>query len=225
MADAFFIADIEYPQRDRESRMKMVIDSQQRQPPLGGLMTFQEYLALERAYPNARYEYLNGVARLMAGGRVAHDQIAFNVRVAIAIHFRSGPCHTFGENMKVLVGTFPDGSENRVMPDCTVSCDVDDRRLGNTLIRSPRIVIEVLSPSTEAIDRGEKLQAYQACPSIQEYVLVSQFAQHVKIYRRDSEGAATWSKQEYGPGETVELGSVDIAIAMDEIYQGINFEE
>ncbi len=203
----------------------MVIDSQQRQPPLGGLMTFQEYLALERAYPNARYEYLNGVARLMAGGRVAHDQITFNIRVAIAIHFRSGPCHTFGENMKVLVGTLPDGSENRVMPDCTVSCDVDDRRLGNKLIRSPRIVIEVLSPSTEAIDRGEKLNAYRACASIQEYLLISQFAQHVEVYRRDGEEATIWSKQECGPGETIELQSVDIAITMDEIYQGINFAE
>jgi Uma2 family endonuclease len=188
-------------------------------------MTFQEYLALERAYPDARYEYLNGVARLMAGGRVAHDQIAFNVRVAIAINFRSGPCHTFGENMKVLVGTLPDGSENRVMPDCTVSCDVDDRRLGNTLIRSPRIVIEVLSPGTEAIDRGEKLRAYKACASIQEYMLISQFAQHVEVYRRESEDAATWSKREYGPGESIELRSVDIAISMDEIYQGINFVE
>jgi Uma2 family endonuclease len=205
--------------------MKMVIDAQQRQPPLGGPMTFQEYLALERAYPDARYEYLHGVARLMAGGRVAHDQIAFNVRVAIAINFRSGPCHTFGENMKVLVGTLPDGSENLVMPDCTVSCDVDDRRLGNTLIRSPRIVIEVLSPSTEAIDRGEKLQAYKACASIQEYVLISQFAQHVEVYRRESEDAAMWSKQEYGLGESIELRSVDIAISMDEIYQGINFAE
>jgi Uma2 family endonuclease len=205
--------------------MKMVIDHQQRQPPSGGPMTFQEYLALERAYPSARYEYLNGVVRLMAGGSVAHDQIAFNVRVAIAINFRSGPCHTFGENMKVLVGTLPDGSENRVIPDCTISCDVDDRRLGNTLIRSPRTVIEVLSPSTEAIDRGEKLQAYQACPSVQEYLLISQFAQHVEIYRRNSEDATTWSKQEYGPGETLELQSIDIAITMDEIYQGINFAE
>jgi Uma2 family endonuclease len=205
--------------------IKMVIDSQQRQPPLGGAMTFQEYLALERAYPNARYEYLNGVARLMAGGRVAHDQIAFNARVAIAVNFRSGPCHTFGENMKVLVGTLPDGSENRVMPDCTVSCDVDDRRLGNTMIRSPRIVIEVLSPSTEATDRGDKLQAYKACPSIQEYLLISQFAQYVEIYRRDREDATIWRKQEYGPGETVELQSVDIAISMDEIYRGINFAE
>ncbi len=127
--------------------------------------------------------------------------------------------------MKVLVGKLPDGSENRVMPDCTVSCNVDDRRLGNTLIRSPRIVIEMLSPSTEAIDRGEKLQAYKAYSSIQEVLLISQFAQHVEIYRRDREDVAIWRKQEYGPGETVELQCVDIAISMDEIYQGIDFAE
>ena len=195
------------------------------QPPRGGAMSFQEFLALENRTPNARYEYLNGVARLMAGGRAAHDRIAFNTRVAIEINFRSGPCTTFGENMKVLVNVRPDGSEDRVIPDCTVSCDVDDRRPGNTLIRSPRIVIEVLSPSTEHIDRGEKLHAYQNCPDIQEYVLISQFAQHVELYRRDSEDGATWSKYEFGPGETVELHSVDVFITMDEIYKNIDFAE
>lgn len=203
----------------------MVSNPQHNPPPLGGAMTFDEFLALEQTYPYARYEYLNGVARLMAGGRVAHDQIAFNVRTAIAINFRSGPCHTFGENMKVLLGTLSDGTENRVMPDCTLSCDVDDRRLGNTLVRSPRIVVEVLSPGTEATDRREKLQAYKACPTIQEYLLVSQFSQYVELYRRDSEDATTWSKLEFGPGDTIELRSVDIFITMDEIYQGIDFAE
>jgi Uma2 family endonuclease len=86
-------------------------------------------------------------------------------------------------------------------------------------------VIEVLSPSTEAVDRGEKLQAYKACASIQEVLLISQFAQHVEIYRRGSEDATVWSKQEYGPDETIELRSVDIAIPIDEIYQGIDFAE
>ncbi len=118
-----------------------------------------------------------------------------------------------------------DGSEHRVYPDATVSCDVADRRLGNNLIRSPRIVVEVLSPSTEAIDRDEKLQAYKACSTIQEYVLISQFAQHVEIYRRDTADGTTWSKTEYGPGQTVTLSSVDVSISMDEIYRKIDFAE
>ncbi len=203
----------------------MAIHPWNEQPPYGGEMSFEEYLALEQAYPFARYEYLNGVARLMAGGRVAHDRISRNVAYAFDLNFRSGPCTTFGADMKVLVGVKPNSKENRVIPDCTVSCDVDDRRMKNTLIRSPRIVVEVLSPSTEAIDRGEKLEAYQACPTIQEYVLISQFAPHVEIYRRDSENGATWSKVEYGPGQTVDLVSVDVAISMDEIYRNIDFTE
>ncbi|SRR5258708_4393699 len=193
-------------------------------PPPGGPMNWEDYLALEQRYPAARYEYLNGVARLMAGGRAAHDRISFNVRVAIDLHFLSGPCSTFGENMKVLVGTEPNGAEDRLMPDCTVSCDVDDRRPGNTLVRSPRIVVEVLSPGTEADDRGVKLQAYQACPSIQEIVLVSQFAQHVEIYRRISEDSEEWCRPDiYGPGQAFTLESVDVEIEMHELYRQVDF--
>ncbi len=203
----------------------MVIDSRYEHPPHGGTMTFAEYLELERSTPNARYEYLNGSARLMAGTSVAHDRISFNVRTAIDLHFQAGPCTVFGVDVKVLLGVKADGSEHRVYPDATVSCDVADRRLGNNLIRSPRIVVEVLSPSTEAIDRDEKLQAYKACSTIQEYVLISQFAQHVEIYRRDTEDGTTWSKTEYGPGQIVTLSSVDVAMSMDEIYRKIDFTE
>lgn len=204
----------------------MVSDPRPNQPPSGGPMTFEEYLALERAYPNARYEYLDGVARLMTGARRAHDRIAFNIRVAIDLYFTSGPCSTFGENMKVLVGTKPNGAQNRLAPDCTVSCDVDDRRLDNKLVRSPRVVIEVLSPSSEADDRGVKLRAYKACPSIQEIVLVSQFAQHVEIYRRVSEDSPEWHAPViYEADQPVLLESVDIEISMDEIYRQIDFTE
>lgn len=194
-------------------------------PPRGGEMTFEEYLMLERTQPNAKYEYLNGMARLMAGGSRAHDRLSRNMAHAIEINFLSGPCHVSGSDLKVLIGAKPDGRENRVFPDVTVSCDVADRRRDATLVCSPRIVVEVLSPSTEAFDRGEKLDAYKACPTIQEIVLVSQFAQHIEVYRRESEDAPDWNYTIYGPRSTVELRSVDISITMDEIYQGIDFNE
>lgn len=203
----------------------MAVNPLSERPPKGGRMSFAEYRELERRTPYAKYEYLNGRARLMAGGSWAHDRISRNTANAIDINFRSGPCHVCGSDMKVLVGTRPDGSEYRVYPDVTVSCNVDDRRLDNKLIRTPRIVVEVLSPSTERIDRGEKLEAYKACPSIQEYMLISQFAPHVELYRRDSEDGTTWSKCEFGPGETIELRSVDIFIPIDEIYKKIDFNE
>jgi Uma2 family endonuclease len=195
-------------------------------PPPGGAMTWQEYLALEHMYPYARYEYLNGVARLMAGGRAAHDLIAFNMRVAIHTHFTSGPCSTFGENMKVLVGEKANGAEDRLIPDVTVSCDVDDRRPDNKLVRSPRIVVEVMSPGSEADDRGSKLVAYKACESIQEIVLISQFSQHVELYRRNGDDSDEWlGPFIYGPTQTFTLESVDVEVEMADIYRKVNLEE
>jgi Uma2 family endonuclease len=151
----------------------------------GGPMSEADYLELERTSTNARYEYIAGVAKLMAGGTVEADRIGYNCRVALDIHFRSG---VFGPDVKVLVEKATGNDNDYYYPDCTLSCDVSDRRRGNKLIRSPRIVFEVLSPGTERDDRGVKLQNYQQL-------------------------------------DTIALTSVDVEIAMDEIYQNVNFDE
>ncbi len=109
-------------------------------------------------------------------------------------------------------------------PNVTVSCDVVDRRRGIKLIQSPRIAVEVLSPGTEAVDRGRKLETYKTCPSVQEIMLVSQFARHVEVYRRGEDGI-TWIYALYGPGGEIELSSIDVRITMDEVYKHINFDE
>ena len=184
-------------------------------------MSVEAYLQLDDNAVDAKYEYLDGIARLMSGGSGEHDQIAFNVRAAIREHFQSGPCFVRGSDMRVLVS---EASGAYVYPDVTISCDVADRRRGNKLIRSPRVVIEVLSPSTEKEDRTSKLLAYQAYPTIQEIVLISQFAPHVEIYRR-CEDKTEWEYTMYGPGSTVVLTSVDVHLSMDEIYELINFDE
>ncbi len=183
-------------------------------------MTVQEYFALDYTAPDARYEYQDGKVRLMAGGSGEHDEIAYNTRVALNQQFQTGPCFVRGSDMRVLVA-----EDTYFFPDVTVSCDVADRRRGNTLIRSARTVVEVLSPSTEKIDRTDKLKTYQAWSSIQEIVLVSQFSPHVEVYRRNEEEGSSWSQQMYGPGEEMMLESLDICISLDEIYQGIDFDE
>ena len=197
----------------------------QQQLSLGGSMSVQEYHHLENRMTDAKYEYLDGAARLMSGGSGEHDQIAYNVRAALSQHFQSGPCFVRGSDMQVLIGTQSSGKENYVYPDVTVSCDVADRRRGNTLIRSPRMVVEVLSPSTEKIDRGRKLEAYKRSPSIQEIVLINQFVQAVEVYQRDEQDAMTWHSVFYGPGSDIELKSIDVHLAVYEIYQGIDFDE
>jgi Uma2 family endonuclease len=87
------------------------------------------------------------------------------------------------------------------------------------------MVVEVLSPSTEKIDRGRKLEAYKLSPSMQEIVLINQFVQAVEVYRRDEQDAMIWHSVFYGPGSDIELKSIDVRLALHEIYQGIDFDE
>lgn len=188
-------------------------------------MSAQDYLRLDDSIPDAKYEYIDGVARLMSGGSGEHDQIAFNIRAVLDQHFQSGPCFVRGSDMRVLVSNQASGRQSYVYPDATVSCDVADRRRGNKLIRSPRLIVEVLSPSTEALDKGQKLAAYQACPTIHEIALIDQFEQQVFIYRRNEEDEMLWHHAYYGSGSTVEFRSVDVHVEMDEIYKGIDFDE
>jgi len=180
---------------------------------------------LERLSPDRKYEYLNGIAYLMSGGSVAHDRITRNVGYALDSQLRSGPCRAFGVDVQVLLGMKKNSKKHYAFPDATVSCNVADRRPENTLIESPRVVIEVLSPSTEARDRGVKFKSYQGCPTMQEIVLMSQFAQYVEIWQRDDQDGNTWHYRHYGPGEIVEIKSIDVQIDITDIYQGLDFEE
>ncbi len=180
---------------------------------------------LEQLSPNRKYEYLNGMAYLMSGGSVAHDRISRNIGYALDRQLRAGPCRAFGVDVQVLLTTKKDNKKHYVYPDASVSCDAADQRPENTLIESPRVVIEVLSPSTEARDRGVKFKAYQACSTIQEIVLMSQFAQYVEIWQRDNQESSTWHYRHYGPGEIVEIKSIDVQIDIADIYQGLDFAE
>ena len=203
----------------------MAFNLQQETPRPGGPMSEEEYLYLDRSTPHARYEYVDDVARLMSGSSGERDQISRNVAYSIDFNLPIGPRFVRGSDMQVLVGTKSNGRRHYVYPDVTVSCNVSDRRRGNKLIESPRVVVEVLSPSIERDDRGPKLRAYKMCPSIQEILLISQFAPHVEVYRRNGEDGATWSYSQYESGEELRLESIDVPLSMDEIYRKINFDE
>jgi Uma2 family endonuclease len=198
----------------------MTTDPQRIYPRSGERKTVREYFELDYTFPNAKYEYQDGRLRMMSGGTKAHDDIAFNTRFALKQQFITGPCSVQGSDMRVQV------SENTYFfPDVTVTCDVADRRPSTKIIRSPRIVVEVLSPSTEKYDRKDKLKAYQACPTIQEIVLIDQFAPHVEVFRRREEGGSEWDHGFYEEGQVVVLASVDVRIPIEEIYNGIGFDE
>lgn len=120
-------------------------------------MSVEEYFQLEENNPDTRYEYLDGYAYMMSGGSANHATISGNIYAILKNLLRGGPCRAYNSDMKVRV------SEKLYFhPDVTVSCDARDRGTAD-FIQSPRIVVEVLSASTEAYDRGRKLQQAMRC--------------------------------------------------------------
>lgn len=157
-----------------------------------------------------RHEYIDGYTYAMSGGTVEHSWLAMNMARSLDEQLQSGPCRVFNSDMHVCLG-----AKRYVLPDVTVSCDVADSKKGNDTIRSPRLVVEVLSPSTELHDRGKKFAYYQECSTIQEYVMVSSQRQMIEVYRRKIEA---WTYHRYRPEQTVELKSLDIELPFDAIY-------
>jgi Uma2 family endonuclease len=125
-----------------------------------------------------KHEYLNGEAYAMAGGTLAHNAIALNVAAALKSHLRRRGCQTYIADVKVQVteqGPF-------FYPDVVVTCDQRDRT-SNQVIRYPSLVIEVLSPSTEGYDRGEKFRQYRRLNTLSEYVLISAETMAVEVFQ------------------------------------------
>ena len=126
------------------------------------------------------------------------------------------------------MGVRKNGTPHYVYPDTTVSCNPTDSHLDNTLIESPQVVVEVISPGTEAKDRGIKFKLYQQRPTLQEIVLVSQFAQHVEIWQRNEQepdNPKAWLYRHYEAGDTIDLISIGVSISMDDLYQNLHFIE
>ena len=211
----------------------MATDSRNEQTPPqwhrpGTKMTEEQYHELERLSPDRKYEYIDGIAYMMSEGSVAHDRIAYNARFALDMHFRSRPCTVFGADVQVFLALKKNGKPHFVYPDATVSCDAADSRSENTLIQSPRVVVEVLSPGTETKDRGTKFKAYQSQETIQEIVLISQFAQYVEVWQRneqDPNNPKAWHYRHYGPDDIVHLVSIDLHIEVAEFYRGLVFND
>lgn len=185
-------------------------------------MSEEEYHELERLNPDRKYEYISGLAYMMSGGSVGHDRITRNFGFLLD-RYLSEPCAAFGPDVQVLLGVKKHGKPHYVYPDATVSCNAADRRSDNMLIESPRLVVEVLSPSTEVRDRGVKFKAYQNCSTIQEIVLVNQFAPYVEIWQRDELDTTQWRYRHYGPGETVALASINVHVEIEDLYRGLDF--
>lgn len=176
-------------------------------------MSVEEYLAFDRASLEAKYEYIDGFIRLMSGGTLDHAQVSGNIYAALASALRSSDCRAYNSDARVQIS-----ATRYVYPDVTVSCDESDR--GKTdIIRSPRLVVEVLSPSTDSYDHGRKSDFYRACPSIEEIVLINATRQRVEVYRR---AGAFWNFFSAGQGGQIELASIDLTLPLATIYDGVD---
>jgi Uma2 family endonuclease len=180
-------------------------------------MSVEEYLEFLRNSPEIRYEFIDGQLYMLAGGTTNHSLIAANMIRELGFLLRGGPCRVYTSDMLVQV------SENRfVFPDVVVSCDERDRGVSD-MLHYPRLIVEVLSPSTERRDRGKKFSYYRACPSIQEYVLVDTDEQAVEVYRRATENL--WTLHFFGANDHVELASLRVSFPIAALYENVEFPE
>ncbi len=176
--------------------------------------TFVDYLALEAMSP-VRHEYLNGQVWAMAGGTPDHAAIAANLVGLLWGALRNQPCRVFSSDLRVRVKE----TGLATYPDLTVVCgsletDPDDSG-GNTAI-NPTLVVEVLSPSTENYDRGEKLAHYKRIPSLHEILLV---AQDERLVERWSKTASGWTLEVVRGEARVCLQSVECTLDLAEVYR------
>jgi Uma2 family endonuclease len=176
-------------------------------PELPRPWTVQEFLEWERAQEE-RYEYVDGVIRMMVGGTLDHNIIAGNVFTALRQHLQGGLCRVFMEGVKVRSGSAT------MYPDVVVSCQpgagTDD------VVREPALVIEVLSRTTEGFDRGPKWQAYQELPSLKQFVLVSQTEIKIEVFEREAEG---WRYRVVRGREAALSFSVGGGITLRDLYE------
>ena len=187
-------------------------------------LTPEEYIALERkAIPDAeiiRHEYLNGELIAMSGASRAHNLITGNIFGELRNLLRGSGCETYANDMRVSTPA----TASYFYPDVVVVCEEprfeDD--VFDTLL-NPIILVEVLSSSTEAYDRGEKFAHYRQLTSLQEYVLVSQDQIRVEHYRRQER---QWIFTDFQkPEEILSLVSIQCELPLQEIYELVTFPD
>lgn len=178
-------------------------------------MTIEAYLEWEPRQ-QLRYEFVCGDVFAMTGGTLPHNDIAINLLTALRPKLRDQGCRIKIAAVKVSIPP----SIYRY-PDLVVSCDPRDQTALNA-IQYPKLIIEVLSPGTEALDRGEKFKEYRTLPSLEEYVLISSTQLNVEIYRR-GEGRL-WLYTAYQAADQIRLDSVGFEFPIALLYDGVSLE-
>lgn len=186
-------------------------------PPRHGIPmeedAFERLIAGETSY---KYELIDGLLYDMTGSSPKHSDIAGQIEFQLKLQLgRSGPCRVHHEQYVAIPGHPP------LCPDVVLTCDRGDWDDGKTSrpyrIQSPLTIVEVLSPSTEKRDRGTKFSLYQLCPTLEVYILASQYEPCIEVYRKENE----WQQEIFTGGQTVQLDQLDLELEIDKIYEGV----
>ena len=177
-----------------------------------------DYLALERA-SEFKHEFFDGELFRMSGDTIEHSQIAGNVIRALGNSLADSPCRVLTSDMRIKL---PTGLYT--YPDVLVVCDQPQYEDDHTdVLLNPLVVVEVLSPTTEAYDRGKKFRHYQTCPSLREYVLIAQDRAAVDHYLRQP-ASGQWLLTTFESlAATMSLPSIGIGLPLHEIYAKVEF--
>ncbi|MCB1142559.1 MAG: Uma2 family endonuclease [Leptospiraceae bacterium] len=178
------------------------------------IFTEQEYLEYDLASQD-KNEFFNGQIYAMAGASEKHNTISMNLSISIGLQLRNKPCKVYAGDMRIKVkstGLF-------AYPDLLVACPekVFSGDSPDTLL-NPIVIIEILSDSTESIDRGAKFAHYRQIPSLQEYVLISQNSQKIEKYHLNS--SSKWELEETtDEKQEIELSSISCVLKLEEVYE------
>lgn len=182
---------------------------------------FEDYLAAERAGRDVKHEYVNGEVFAMTGASFNHNLIVLDLGSELRARLKGRLCHVLPNDMRVRIE-----AENAAKyPDLTARCEPprfhDDRQ---DVLLNPVLIVEVLSASTEAYDRGGKFAIYRRLPSLEEYGLVSQDQPLVEAFSRQPDGRWVLSETEGLDAEVV-FAALGCRVAMREIYDKVDFEQ
>ncbi len=183
--------------------------------------SLEEYLDLERR-SEEKFEFCNGHVWSMSGASFAHNQIVMNLSIDLGSRLRDKGCSAFPADMRIKVPSY----EPYRYSDFSALCG--EPRLeqigGIEMLVNPRLIVEVLSDSTEAFDRGDKFSYYKSIESFSEYLLVAQHRPHVSQFVKHGDGF--WMNHEFNDlMEIVELKSVSCSIPLSVIYRDVTFPE
>ena len=165
-------------------------------------MTLNEFLAWEAQQPE-RHEFVDGEIFAMSGAEERHVTTTLNVAMALRRHLAGGPCRVLMLDMKLQV------DERIFYPDVLVTCSPADRQQ-SLVKREPVLIVEVLSHSTAAYDRGDKFSHYRRIESLRELALIDPATRRSDVYRKGADGL--WVLHPFEPDEGIELASVQLAL-------------